>query len=532
MVRICLQVMSLQSETSHGIPQLTVHSLLHPLCDLPDESPQMEMLLSAVLGEAVTKSINFLFRKCSKLQEQDVEDRLRRILLRAQVIINEAMGRHITNQAMLLQLDMLRSAMHQGYYMLDTFRCQYHDEMDTKDQVLSQYFSLSKANSLKGLCYSNRNTQILEQLQKTLDNLSSMILDMEEVVMFLASYRRLHCQPYSMHLLLGNCMFGRHMEAELAVKFLLHTQSQSPEEIEVLPIIGPGKVGKSTLVAHVCKEERVHNHFSEILWLHGHDLTDELAFREGCTMKLQNCVTNLNNDKSILVAVELVGDLTENAWNRLCSASKQCLPRGSKIIVTSQSETVVRFGTTQALTLRYLPQEALWYFFKTLAFGSTDPEMHPRLVQLAMEIARMLNGSLNGANIFSSLMRDNFDIHFWCKLLAFLRGLIQNNLSKFGDTPFDLLNQNRPVEFERMATPSVEFLVSWQYQCSSQEETQTPTIRLQDVIFGSFQNHGKFDILLWRSQIPPYYSYFNTCEIRKLKTTGTKRKRSMKTELQ
>jgi len=61
-----------------------------------------------VLKTAATMAL----RKYSKPMPLDVEDRLRRVLLRAQVIIDEAMGRHITNQAMLLQLVMLRDAMH------------------------------------------------------------------------------------------------------------------------------------------------------------------------------------------------------------------------------------------------------------------------------------------------------------------------------------------------------------------------------------------------------------------------------------
>jgi len=101
------------------------------------------------------------------------------------------------------------------------------------------------------------------------------------------------------------------------------------------------------------------------------------------------------------------------------------------------------------------------------------------------------------------------------------------NLSKFGETPFDRVCRNRPVEFGRMATSSEKFLVSHQYECSSQEEI--PKIRMQDVMFGNVKPTGKFDILLWRAQIPPYYSYVYTCStIQELKTTGAKRKRSMK----
>jgi hypothetical protein len=116
----------------------------------------MEMLLSVVLGEVINRSINLFISKCSKPQAQDVEGRLRSALLRAQVIIDEAMGRPITNQAILLQLDMLRGAMHQGHYMLDTFRYQYHNDESDKDKVASQSLSLCKVDSLKYFCSSNR----------------------------------------------------------------------------------------------------------------------------------------------------------------------------------------------------------------------------------------------------------------------------------------------------------------------------------------------------------------------------------------
>jgi hypothetical protein len=44
-----------------------------------------------------------------------------------------------------------------------------------------------------------------------------MILDVQELVVFLASYPRLYRQPYSMHHVLGNSMFGRQMETKLII---------------------------------------------------------------------------------------------------------------------------------------------------------------------------------------------------------------------------------------------------------------------------------------------------------------------------
>ncbi|CAL5091866.1 unnamed protein product [Urochloa decumbens] len=422
----------------------------------------MDTILSAVLSELSTRSIHFFISKISKPVPLDVEDCLRRVLLRAQVIMDEAMGRHITNQAMLLQLIVLRDAMHRGYYMLDTFRYQHHDEEETKDEDLA------------------------------------------------------------------NCMFGRQMEAQLVINFLLHTDRHEGEDLGLLPIVGPGQVGKTTLVAHVCKNERVRGHFSKILFFYIHNFTnDEVSnFEKACATEHQNHMSNSNIDRGLLVVVELIGDFNEDAWNRIYRASKQYMPTGSKIIVTSRSDKIVKFGTTQALTLKYLSHESYWYFFKTLTFGSTDPKMHPRLTRLAMLISKMLNSSLIAGNITACVLSDNFDVHFWGKVLTFFRGYFQRHVSRFGEHPIDLLCQNKPAHIARMTIPSEEFMVQRQNECSLEEEV--PQITFKDVMFGSVKPHEKFEVLTWKARIPPYYSRVYTCEIQKLKTTASKRKRSTK----
>jgi hypothetical protein len=155
-----------------------------------------------------------------------MEESLQRALIRAQVIVDEAMWRKITNQPMLLQLVMLRDAMHRGYYMLDTFRYQPHDDEEAKDQAVSRSSSLSIVNFVKHLCFPSRDALTLKEMQ-----------DVNELVLFLTRYPSLYSQPYSMHLQLANCMFGRQMEAQLVINFLLHAQPHGAEELEVLPIV-------------------------------------------------------------------------------------------------------------------------------------------------------------------------------------------------------------------------------------------------------------------------------------------------------
>ena len=96
----------------------------------------METFLSAVLGELISRSINFIINKWSTQLKLNMEESLQRALLRAQVIIEEAMGRQISNQAMIQQLGMLIGTMHQGYYELDTFRYQRDYAEDGKGEAV------------------------------------------------------------------------------------------------------------------------------------------------------------------------------------------------------------------------------------------------------------------------------------------------------------------------------------------------------------------------------------------------------------
>ncbi|KAF7051177.1 hypothetical protein CFC21_059446 [Triticum aestivum] len=419
-----------------------------------------------------------IINKYSKPPAEAVEAGLERILLRGQVIMDEAMGRHITNHGMLQQLSMLRYAMYQGYYVLDTFRCQAYQE-EENIQAVSQSGAVSKFRYAQRLCLSSSNNKKTSQgLEEALDSLRSMILDASEMVRFLTTYPRLHRQPYSMHLLLDKCMFARQRETEVVINFLLCTQSCTCS-FDVLPIVGPENVGKSTLVAHICEDERVR-----------------------------------------------VGDLDKDLWGNLCSLCRQSTTSGSKIIITSRSDKITNFGTTQSLVLKHLSDEAFWYFFKVITFGSTDPKMHPRLVYLAMEIAKLMY-NLAEASITACVLRANFNTNFWGKVLAFRQGCMQKQLCKLGVHPCELLSGNRPVYLQRMGRTSEDVLVLGTNQtCYSVEEA--PKITAVDVLYGIARPQGgTFKVLLWKSRIPPYHTYIQTYEIREVQARAVKRKRPL-----
>jgi len=92
----------------------------------------------------------------------------------------------------------------------DDFKYQPHVVEDDKHQTVSRCVSLFKANSAHvGPNFSGRSMQSLGQVREALDVWSTMIKDVDVLVFFM-----IYSRPYSKHLLLDNCLFGRQVETE------------------------------------------------------------------------------------------------------------------------------------------------------------------------------------------------------------------------------------------------------------------------------------------------------------------------------
>uniref|UniRef100_A0A0E0AF86 NB-ARC domain-containing protein n=1 Tax=Oryza glumipatula TaxID=40148 RepID=A0A0E0AF86_9ORYZ len=474
--------------------------------------------------------------------ESAMEERLQRLLLRVRIIVEEADERIITNQVMLQQLNILRKEMYRGYFTLDIFRCHGYKGDSTKDHQVSNSFALSKFNPAKRVRLSRVSGQsVQKQLQQVLGSLEVAIEDTSEFVMFLNNCPRLCRQPYSMHLLLDNCLFGRQLEMERIMNFLLKDDATSAENLGVLPIIGQVNVGKSALIEHACDNESVRNHFSQIVCFSDNDLEDANieTLRNRGVIKHQNHATG---GKRILIIIKLIRDIDEGAWRRLYSASKNYVANGSKIIVASRSDKMASFGTTRALRVNFLTQDAYWYFFKLRTFGSTDAGEHPKMASIAMDIAMELNGCFMGSSIYTVLLRANFNAQYWSMVLAIIRKFRKLNLLFYGACFFDGPWQRvKPAYVRRVNKICSEYLVILDdYQICSVEnnmvhchinsahiEDEVPMVSVQDFLFGRVPL-GKFKVLAFRSHLPPHNDYVLNCKVQRSSHMVTRKKRSQK----
>ncbi|XP_015619533.1 putative disease resistance RPP13-like protein 1 isoform X1 [Oryza sativa Japonica Group] len=467
----------------------------------------METFLPAILSDLLGRSISYLVQRYRQQSTvQDDLEKLRLALVRVHVTVEEAEARHITNKAMLRQLDVLREAMYSGYHMLDALTYRAHAD------GASFSFAPSRLNAAKRLRLLAADEGAAE-LRRTVDSLGRTIADMREFVVFLKGYPRISTQPYSMHLLLDKLMFGRQKEVEQVVGFLLQPDvcgAGAGAGAGVLHIVGVARVGKSTLVEHVCHDERVRGRFSSIVCLSREDLED-MGDHRALTVKHGSHASH----GSSLVVVDLAEDeepVGDGAWRRLRS-SAMCRARGSRIIVTSRSpETVRGIPAARAIELKFLRDDVYWYFFKVLAFGSANPDDHPRLASIAMDISAEQKGGFIGATIASSLMRANPDAHYWTLILKNMREYTRKHRAMFGKHPHDLLRNNHPVYLWRLAESSKIFLCHGFYTaCPAKQEI--PRVTFQEVLSGRVTPRGRFEVLAWTSQIPPCRSYLMSCSL-------------------
>ncbi|VAH24499.1 unnamed protein product [Triticum turgidum subsp. durum] len=459
----------------------------------------MEVAMSAVVGELVSQFISFLMNKCNSLrhaqsEEEKVLERLQHLLMRAGTIVEEADTRYITNSGMMMQLKTLSEVMYRGYGALDNSRYRDLQESAAFDEVSINDSSGSGLYLAKRSRTTNDKATRLES-HDALQSLEIAIANMAEFIVLLGGCERMSRRPYDVYLYTDNFMFGRHTEKQKLLSFLLqHNDPLGNHALAVLPIIGGVGVGKKTLVAHVCGDERVRSRFSSILQLNGDSLLTVLD--HGRTM-----------EGMMLIVIEFASDVDDDEWKRFHSFFIR-KGKGSKIIIISKLKRLARFGSVNPIFLTAMSYDELRYLFKTLAFGSVDRAEHPRLVQIADEFAMLVHGaqcSLTSTNVFADMLRKNLDVQFWHRILDKGTRYVKRNLSRYSSVDQAILiQQGHPVVVTDLALDPLSVRPYTNHVSSK---------KLPSVTFGELltdptvRPKGDFIIVSWESRIPPHNSF-------------------------
>jgi hypothetical protein len=208
---------------------------------------------------------------------------------------------------------------------------------------------------------------------------------------------------------------SRAREKEAVVQRLLGQANSL--DLKVLPIVGMGGLGKTTLAQLVYNDPEIQKHFELRLWVcvsndfDVDSLADKIVKENACEASGSSALARLQNavsGKRYLLVLDDVWNRDEHRWERL----KYYLHHGgsgSSVLTTTRDEAVAKLmmGTIEgAYALESLGADFIEEIIKTRAFSSKKEEEWPgELVKMVGEVAKRCAGSPLAATALGSVLR-------------------------------------------------------------------------------------------------------------------------------
>ncbi|XP_027181822.1 putative disease resistance protein RGA1 [Coffea eugenioides] len=212
-------------------------------------------------------------------------------------------------------------------------------------------------------------------------------------------------------------VLGRDEEKDKIVEILVNQVSDN-QNVSVLPIMGVGGLGKTTLAQLVFNDKRVIEHFELKLWVWVSEDFDVkriikalIESAKGTSAEalgmdpLQRKLQELLRGKRYMVVLDDAWNENREEWEKLKSVL-ECGSRGSSIVTTTHVEKVATImGTLQTHYLSSLSNNRCWSLFRQRAFGRQEAEEYPNLIAIGKEIVKKCGGVPLAAKALGGFLR-------------------------------------------------------------------------------------------------------------------------------
>ncbi|XP_050368205.1 putative disease resistance protein RGA3 [Argentina anserina] len=226
--------------------------------------------------------------------------------------------------------------------------------------------------------------------------------------------------------------FGRDNEKNLIVSKLLSEGSQEKEVPLIIPIVGMGGMGKTTLAQLVYNDENVKSHYDKRIWVCVSDPFEESKVARAIIEELDRnnssknsdelqtlmqCIYELLEGKRFLLVLDDVWSPTLTQWEELIKPLRNGAI-GSRVLVTTRKEEIVVLmkATTQMISLKKLGEA----FCLSLFYYSADVDesrVSKEFLDVGLEIVKRCKGLPLVAKTLGSLMRNKNKIQEWRAIL-------------------------------------------------------------------------------------------------------------------
>ncbi|XP_022746816.1 putative disease resistance RPP13-like protein 1 [Durio zibethinus] len=357
-----------------------------------------------------------------KKLEDGLLKKLKSMLMSVNAVLDDAENKQITDPNVRSWIDELKDAVYDAEDLLDEIDAEaLRNRMDQTCTVkqVSRFFS--SLNLFKEPMES-RLDEILGRLESLVNQKDTLRLKE-----FRGEKAFQRSRPTSSVDESG--VYGRDDEKEAILK-LLDPEYASDNQMDVIPIVGIGGIGKTTLAQLIYNDKQVEEWFDLKAWVCVSEEFDALKVTKTILDEI-NCSCddskNLNklqlelkkklSGKKFLFVLDDVWHKRYVDWEELKSPFTSGA-KNSKIIVTTRDENVASImQNVPTYRLNILSEDDCWRLFAKHAFVNTSPSMHPNLKGIGEAIAKRCKGLPLAAKALGGLLRCKPDADEWDKIL-------------------------------------------------------------------------------------------------------------------
>ncbi|KAL6327974.1 hypothetical protein AAG906_031318 [Vitis piasezkii] len=338
----------------------------------------------------------------------------------------EEQEKQMTNRFVQIWLAELRDLAYDVEDILDDFATEalrrkliIDDPQPSTSTVRSIISSLSSRFNPNALVYNLNMGSKLEEITARLHEISTQKVQQEE--------KRV---PETTSLVVESRVYGRETDKEAILEVLLRDELVHDNEVCVIPIVGMGGVGKTTLAQLAYHDDRVKNHFDLRAWVCVSDDFDVLRITKTLLQSIASYAREINDlnllqvklkeklsGKKFLLVLDDVWNENYDKWDRLCTPLRAGGP-GSKVIITTRNMGVASLTrTVSPYPLQELSNDDCRAVFAQHALGARNFEAHPHVKVIGEEMVNRCRGLPLVAKALGGILRNELNHVAWDDIL-------------------------------------------------------------------------------------------------------------------
>ncbi|XP_048494094.1 putative disease resistance RPP13-like protein 1 [Beta vulgaris subsp. vulgaris] len=294
-----------------------------------------------------------------------------------------------------------------------------------KFRVQSSLSSASGAPNTKSANYSAS----IEQMSKRLEDIMSRVGTLGLLQQTHSREEQREERTKTSSLVREPILYGRHDEKNQIIRRLLSTDEPCFENYIVIPLVGQGGIGKTTLAQTIYNDEQVTAHFDIKAWVCVSDVFDVKQITTSMISSVSSPTThsdfsslndaqdklkNLLVDKRSLIVLDDIWSDEYDPWDQL-QTPFLAAKKGSRVLITTRMEKVAknmvkRPTESPTIKLKVLSDDHCWLLFKQHAHVDDD------LDEMRNELVELFKGLPLAAKALGGLLRKH-DRSSWSRIL-------------------------------------------------------------------------------------------------------------------